>query len=779
MADKTVNVNIKYNVDTAQIQRAEAASRAAQGATDRLRKSVDDYGKAAAQANKTTQDSLKKTSHDVGTLAKDFNGLYTSIRAVVTAGLAKELVDATLNMARLSGQIDGVTRAFNKIPNATLLLNDLRKATHGTVTDLALMQKALTAQNFRIPLEKLGTLLEFAAVKAQQTGQEVNHLVDYIVSGIGYRSIKRLDDLGFTANRVKEALGGVSLQAASMGQVMDAVAKLMNEDLKKTGGFAETSATSVGNLERKWHELKATISEALTSPGLLQFYHDVVDSMKAGVDYAIGGSGRLRSIQANAAAVKEVEDFKELKMTKEVLENKQKARDVIQEEANIRQNQIFRNNEELKQIKEKHKEITDSGRWMTRQEEAQVEELIEQSKFYDYKNKLLKESIRILLEYKQTFGTDDVKGDPVVGLIDATEEAITSLKEALGAARTAEEIANINTELGILEARLKRLKEINTGADLKLFDKDGNGPAGTINSKNNEKIIKEQNRIYSDTLSKDLQKQLNEALAKIELVFTPSLPNTNNLALTELQQAFEDNRDAIINSSLDGAQFIIDETFKREVDGYSMRIKLLRDFYDEQQLLAGDNERAKKELRLKEEREVQQLERKRADREKQAIKAGIVANTALSIIKIFAGEGTYVDKIIRAAIMAGQGATQYAVASKARYYAKGEINIKGPGSETSDSIPAMLSKGESVMTAKQTREAFGILTDVRAGKLNDKILKQIVSNGGVQVGFNDERIVDAIKKQPQIPDYVDKGRQIYKVFTTQEGHKRYIRSKAI
>jgi hypothetical protein len=269
MADKQQNVKVFWQVDTQQLERATGLSQKAQQAADKYTQSASQGAKTtSAELNKLTAEqnrlgqaiqntnrssfssyqafakhlqNLSKQYSDVKVkvdaatksineqnkalkeqatatkgLASNFGSLYTTIRAVIAAGLAREAVVTALEFAKLSGNVEGVEKAFARLPNSVLLLESLRQATHGTVNDLELMQKALQANNFRIPLEQLGVLLEFAAVKAQQTGQEVNHLVDYIVSGIGYRSIKRLDDLGFTANRVRDALGGVSLQAASM-----------------------------------------------------------------------------------------------------------------------------------------------------------------------------------------------------------------------------------------------------------------------------------------------------------------------------------------------------------------------------------------------------------------------------------------------------------------------------------------------------------------------------------------------------------------------------------
>ena len=52
----------------------------------------------------------------------------------------------------------------------------------------------------------------------------------------------------------------------------------------------------------------------------------------------------------------------------------------------------------------------------------------------------------------------------------------------------------------------------------------------------------------------------------------------------------------------------------------------------------------------------------------------------------------------------------------------GVINLQGEGTETSDSILARLSKGESVMTAKETRQNLGTLNMIRDGVNVDNLI---------------------------------------------------------
>lgn len=76
--------------------------------------------------------------------------------------------------------------------------------------------------------------------------------------------------------------------------------------------------------------------------------------------------------------------------------------------------------------------------------------------------------------------------------------------------------------------------------------------------------------------------------------------------------------------------------------------------------------------------------------------------------------------IALAAATAAAGAVQVAlIASQPTpKFAKGVIDLKGPGTSTSDSIHAMLSRGESVITSEATQKHKGLLEAINKGKAN-------------------------------------------------------------
>lgn len=116
---------------------------------------------------------------------------------------ASYLREFVVEGGRLAAQMETVKVAFDNLNNPGFLDN-LRKATKGTVSDLELMKKAVYAAEFNIPLERLPQLLEFARTQALKLGRDVDDFTDRIINGINRQSIKLLDDLGLSAKEIRE-----------------------------------------------------------------------------------------------------------------------------------------------------------------------------------------------------------------------------------------------------------------------------------------------------------------------------------------------------------------------------------------------------------------------------------------------------------------------------------------------------------------------------------------------------------------------------------------------
>lgn len=198
---------------------------------------------------------LKQNAKSFGEIASSdqVNGFFLGTMATKFAGLlgqqASKLKDFVTESARagveMAEQADGVTKAFNAMDNPNLLDN-LRKATKGTVNDVQLMTAAVQANDFRIPLEDLGKYLEFAQLKAQQTGQSVDYMTNSIVTGLGRKSPLILDNLGISAAEISE-------KTKETGDFMKAVAEIVDTQLAEAG---ETYISAADRAAQKTVELQ-------------------------------------------------------------------------------------------------------------------------------------------------------------------------------------------------------------------------------------------------------------------------------------------------------------------------------------------------------------------------------------------------------------------------------------------------------------------------------------------------------------------------------------------
>lgn len=181
-----------------------------------------------------------------------------------------EAAEVGMEMAETS---DGVTKAFKDM-NQPDLLDNLRKATKGTVNDVQLMTAAVQAKNFRIPLEDLGKYLQFAQLKAQQTGQSVDYMTNSIVTGLGRKSPMILDNLGISAAEISE-------KTKETGDFMKAVASIVDNQLAEAGDTYISAADKAAQKTAEWENAQRRLGEQLLP--LKESYDDFFGDTKVGI----------------------------------------------------------------------------------------------------------------------------------------------------------------------------------------------------------------------------------------------------------------------------------------------------------------------------------------------------------------------------------------------------------------------------------------------------------------------------------------------------------------
>ena len=231
---------------------------------------VTDYVKDISKATGQAQKDFEKVNKSAGGLEK---GMKKIGGAVAAAFAVDRIVSFTAEASKLAAAGEGIRKAFERVGDPKLL-QGLRDATRGTVSDLNLMKGAVQAENFKIPLEKLATLFEFARRRAKETGISVDYLVESIVTGLGRRSIKILDNLQLTTNQLEAAMGGTAMAAASIGELTAATALLAKQQMREMGDEVITTADRMKQLDTAIVNMKTEYGDMINKSAL--FYADLL-----------------------------------------------------------------------------------------------------------------------------------------------------------------------------------------------------------------------------------------------------------------------------------------------------------------------------------------------------------------------------------------------------------------------------------------------------------------------------------------------------------------------
>lgn len=193
---------------------------------------------------------VNKHSSVIGSSMRSISGyLAGAFSAAALGSFIKESVD-------LASKWQGVNAAFSRLPENEQLLQNLRIAVKGTTDDLTLMQFAVRAENFKIPMDALVQGLEFAKIRAAETGQSIEYMLDSFVTGMGRQSVKILDNLGISALEIQQ-------EFEKTGDFAKAVGIIMDRELGKTDRSFTTAKDSAERLTASVQNFKVEVGQDL------------------------------------------------------------------------------------------------------------------------------------------------------------------------------------------------------------------------------------------------------------------------------------------------------------------------------------------------------------------------------------------------------------------------------------------------------------------------------------------------------------------------------------
>jgi hypothetical protein len=756
---------------------------------------ISAYNKRIAE----TQQRIKTLNGETGNLVKSNSNLITSFKNIAGAvGIAfgvQQLLSFGKELIDIGYKSRGVSKAFNAIATSKDLAA-LQASTGFSVSDLQLKQLTVRANMFKISLNTLPSLLKFATVRAAETGQEVDYLVNSIIDGIGRQSPLILDNLGLSAIDVRT-------EFKKTGDMATAVANIIERDMANSVTSIDDATNSVQRLNAKFDNFKEAAGTVVVKKldeisTILAADISWTDRFTASLNYLgqanpslailrlIGDNEKLAKtiIETEAALAKynkEIQNtlivtgdtetkIQQLVQILTMLDNLvlsnaegfgfaalavqhyEKQLNSLLNQAPVELTETLKGlNEELSALKEQF-ENTDINSPIFRTLQQQIKDL--EARIESITNPTNKGSIaaleaeisRLSEKQKQLNTTTEASIEKYAQLqtkINELQRNISELKR-LGDPLEKFNIERIGDDIEVSKKQLKDLESIMEGiADktltasqmLKKFDDE------IKNLKKSTGDASIGGFLTEDTIKK--QEEFNSILTSSVTTLVGDL--------TGLFNAIGQQQDDAINRQLEGERTRAQEHFD-----------IMKTIW-QQQLESGQitkEEQFNQEVAYTE--KINALEAKQAEVRRQQLRKQAIAEKANASFQLIIGTATSVAKNLAnpPAIIAilALAAAQLAIiaATPIPEFAKGVVGLQGEGTETSDSIHAKLSKGESVITAKATRANKDALTAMNNGEY-EKFVQQKYIMPALEVKREKQRnsFAESISRSMQSGTYDD------------------------
>lgn len=630
-----------------------------------LRKAGVEAGLTEKEINDITAATRKvkeEGTKNIGAVNQGMNQLGQTAKTIGATMLAAFTFDKIVDFGK---QVVAITAEFQKFE--AVLTNTLgsKSAAQRALTDITKFASVtpfsvreltdsfvkLANQGFKPTIEQMRKLGDIAS----STGKSFDQLTEALLDA-QTGQFERLKDFGIKAQKqgdqVTFSFKGVATQVEYTNGAMRDYILSLGDMIGVSGSAAAISGTlggKINNLEDDWGQLMLAMGKSSDNvfTGVVQGLSDIIKTLRlmpAFIEQVKGGFSGL-----SASSLDAILNFADTNSGKSV-------KDIIKPIEAQSNSDFFKN------INANMKTFTDS---LTKEGEDLDEVLI-----------LWKRYVAVRIESTKQ-DAEEAKGERLKAVLDAKEAAKKHLVDI--EKEKADKLAKAYDELirkrqQFLDSFLKEgttdpVEEVLLGDpfatvpfyDAKALDADTKRVAEGMN---NSGSISDPE---STKTKADKNKQIEQAAAD----FSINLINT----VAQMQNAADEEERA-----------------------------RLREKYDYELSLAGDNEDAKAAIKRKFDAEDKAIRQREAQRNRETALFDIAVNTARAIVAALPN--------VPLSIFAGAtGALQLikVLGTQLPKYKDGVFQFQGVGSETSDSNLALLSRNESVVSAEKTRRFGDIL----------------------------------------------------------------------
>ena len=173
-----------------------------------------------------------------------------------------------------ASKFDEVKKSFSALVrqqglDANKMIQNMKSATRGTITEMDLMKAANNALLLGLPVDRFDDMLQIARTASKATGESMEFMLQSIVTGLGRGSKLILDNLGIMVDTNKAYEKYAAELGKTADQLDDAEKKqaFINEAMAVGLANAEKLGSSSDTLNDTWARFKVSASELGTALG--------------------------------------------------------------------------------------------------------------------------------------------------------------------------------------------------------------------------------------------------------------------------------------------------------------------------------------------------------------------------------------------------------------------------------------------------------------------------------------------------------------------------------
>lgn len=278
---------------------------------------------AASPTLKRVQKDIAGLDKAAGTAAGGIGAMGKAFAVAGIVAFGAQVAGATLELAKMGAQSLALKSSFDQVQggaaNATAILESLRSASRGMISDYDLMLSANKAALLGVAdtAEEMSGLLQIASVRGRAMGISATQAFNDIVTGLGRMSPLILDNLGITVDLEATTAKYAQTLGKSADALTDAERKqaLVNAVMESSASLMEGANASAQNLagsgfaqlNTAWGNFKTAIGESLAP-----YFDDRAREAAAGVSAIADAIANAPLDQAKATIAQQVQELLKL-----------------------------------------------------------------------------------------------------------------------------------------------------------------------------------------------------------------------------------------------------------------------------------------------------------------------------------------------------------------------------------------------------------------------------------------------------------------------------------